>query len=92
MSRKLVAIRMKPMKTKEELVKEIERVLDVLRQGIKMHAGNVELVDVEQETGKVTVKLHGTCVGCPFADQTLKDGIEETLKMLVPEVTEVIAL
>ena len=77
-------------KTKQELSVEIERVLDSLRGGLAMHAGNVELVDVEPESGKVSVRLLGTCVGCPMSDLTLKAGIEETLRELVPEVTEVV--
>ncbi|OGL78223.1 hypothetical protein A3E39_03100 [Candidatus Uhrbacteria bacterium RIFCSPHIGHO2_12_FULL_60_25] len=71
---------------------EIERVLDVVREGIRMHAGNVELVDVNVESGQVKVRLYGACVGCPLADLTLKAGIEDTLKMMVPEVTEVVAV
>lgn len=69
---------------------QIEQVLDTLRGGLAMHAGNVELVDVEPESGKVSVRLLGTCVGCPMSDLTLKAGIEETLRELIPEVTEVI--
>ena len=78
-------------KTKVELTAEVEKVLDVLRQGILMHGGNVELVDVEPESGRVTVRLQGACVGCAYADMTLTAGIEETLKELVPEVKEVVA-
>ncbi len=77
-------------KTKQELMVQIEQVLDTLRGGLAMHAGNVELVDVEPESGKVSVRLLGTCVGCPMSDLTLKAGIEETLRELVPEVTEVV--
>ncbi|MFA5935231.1 MAG: NifU family protein [Patescibacteria group bacterium] len=77
-------------KTKEELLKEIDQVLDTLREGLAMHAGNVELVDMEMETGKVSVRLQGTCVGCPMSDLTLKAGIEETLMQMVPEVSEVV--
>lgn len=77
-------------KSKEQLKEEIERVLDTLREGLAMHAGNVELVDVEMETGKVSVRLQGSCVGCPMSDLTLKTGIEETLMQLVPEVREVV--
>lgn len=77
-------------KTKQELMVQIEQVLDTLRGGLAMHAGNVELVDVEPESGKVSVRLLGTCVGCPMSDLTLKAGIEETLRELIPEVTEVI--
>lgn len=77
-------------KTKEELKNEVEKVLDILRQGIAMHHGNVELVDVEPETGKVFVRLQGACVGCPMSDITLKAGIEETIIGILPEITEVI--
>jgi Fe-S cluster biogenesis protein NfuA len=77
-------------KTKQELSQQVEQVLETLRGGLAMHAGNVELVDVEPESGIVRVRLLGTCVGCPMSDLTLKAGIEETLRELIPEVTEVI--
>ncbi|MFZ2804433.1 MAG: NifU family protein [Patescibacteria group bacterium] len=79
-------------KTKQELSVEIEKVLDTLREGLAMHAGNVELVDVEPESGIVSVRFQGTCVGCPMSDMTLKAGIEETLREMVPEVKEVVAV
>lgn len=79
-------------KTKEALVIEIEKVLDILREGLAMHSGNVELVDVEPETGKVFVRFQGMCVGCPMSELTLKSGIEETLLEMVPEVSEVVAV
>ncbi len=78
------------MKSKEELKIEIEGVLAIVRQGLAMHGGNVELVDVEPETGKVLVRLQGSCVGCPMSELTLKAGIEDTLMGMVPEVTEVV--
>jgi Fe-S cluster biogenesis protein NfuA len=77
-------------KTREELMKEVDEVLETLREGLAMHAGNVELVDADPATGKVTVRLMGTCVGCPMSDLTLKAGIEETLMQMVPEVREVV--
>lgn len=77
-------------KTKEELSQDIENVLQVLRQGLAMHGGNVELVDVHMDTGLVQVRMHGACVGCPMSEMTLKAGIEDTLKEMVPEVKEVV--
>jgi Fe-S cluster biogenesis protein NfuA len=78
--------------TKDQMKAEIERVLEALREGLVMHGGNVELVDVDPETGKVSVRLQGACVGCPMSDLTLKAGIEETLREMVPGVTEVVAV
>ena len=78
------------MKSKEELKNEIEGVLAIVRQGLAMHGGNVEVTDVEPKTGKVFVRLQGSCVGCPMSDLTLKAGIEDTLVSMIPEITEVI--
>lgn len=39
--------------------------------------------------GKVKVLLQGSCSGCPSSTVTLKMGIENLLKRLVPEVKEV---
>ncbi len=79
-------------KSEIELREEIEKVLDVLREGIAMHSGNVELVAVDPVSGKVSVRFQGMCVGCPMSDLTLKAGIEETLREMIPEVTEVVAV
>lgn len=76
-------------KTKEELRGEIEKVLDVLREGLAMHGGNVEFVDMDLETGTVSVRLQGSCVGCALSDITLKAGIEQSLMDMIPEVKEV---
>lgn len=79
-------------KTKVQLIAEIEKVLDVLREGLALHAGNVELMDVDMETGRVAVRFQGTCVGCPMSELTLKAGIEETIREMLPEVTSVVAV
>ncbi len=79
-------------KSKEDLMREVEAVLDTLRGGLAMHAGNVELVDIDPEIGKVSVRFQGTCVGCPMSDMTLKAGIEETICEIIPEIQEVVAV
>ena len=78
------------MRSKDELKIEIEKVLNILREGLAMHGGNVALVDVDPVSGRVLVRLQGSCVGCPKSEMTLKAGIEETLKEMVPEVREVV--
>jgi len=39
----------------------------------------------------VTVSLQGSCKGCPSSIITLKSGIENMLKRMIPEVTEVVS-
>ena len=39
--------------------------------------------------GVVTVQMKGSCSGCPSSTMTLKAGIENLLKRMVPEVVAV---
>lgn len=71
---------------------QIEEALNEIRPSLAMHRGNVELVDVNEETGVVQVRFLGTCNGCPLSSLTLKMGIESVLFDRVPGVTEVIAV
>lgn len=64
------------MKEKKEKVKSI---LDSLRPMLQADGGDVELVDVNED-GSIKVKLKGACGGCPMAQMTLKNGIEQKLK------------
>lgn len=70
---------------------EIEKALDQIRPALQADGGNVELVEVTED-GVVKVKLTGACGHCPMSTQTLKFGIERTLKEKVPSVTAVIAV
>jgi Fe-S cluster biogenesis protein NfuA len=71
---------------------KVEAVLAKVRPLLQRDGGDVELVDVEDGTGTVKVKLTGACKGCPMASLTLKRGIEAKLKEEVPEVTEVVSV
>lgn len=67
----------------------VEAVLDRIRPAIQADGGNVELVDVNEDTKIVTVKLTGACAGCPMSQMTLKAGIERIIKHEIPEVVAV---
>jgi Fe-S cluster biogenesis protein NfuA len=69
-----------------EYTERIERVLDTLRPALRMDGGNVELVDFEEETGVVRVRMQGACGGCPMSMMTLKMGIERAIRNAIPEV------
>lgn len=71
---------------------KVSAVLDEVRPGLQSHGGDVELVDVSEDDGVVSVRLTGACVGCPMATMTLKNGIERILKERIPEITEVEAV
>ena len=69
---------------------KVEDVLDTIRPSLQADGGDVDLVSVED--GIVKVKLKGSCGGCPFAQMTLKNGIEQVLKDEIPEVKVVEAV
>ena len=68
----------------------VRQALEVIRPAIQMDGGDIELESVED--GRVTVRLLGTCDGCPMSPVTLRQGVERILQERVPEVTEVRAL
>ena len=69
---------------------KVQAVLDKIRPALQADGGDVELVDIEG--GIVKVRLTGACGGCPMSQLTLKSGIEENLKAVIPEVQEVVSV
>lgn len=67
----------------------IEEVLDSIRPAIRVDGGDIELVGFDEVTGVVTIRMVGACYACPMSMLTLKAGIEQRLRMLVPEVRTV---
>jgi Fe-S cluster biogenesis protein NfuA len=75
-----------------ETIDRIERTLDTLRPYIASHQGSVEVVDFDEDEGRLLLRLGGTCHGCAASSITLKRGIEVRLRELVPEVKTVDAV
>ncbi len=71
---------------------KVQKALDQVRPMLQRDGGDVELVEVVEETGVVKVRLKGACKGCPMSQMTLKAGIERYLKGEIPEVTAVEAV
>jgi NFU1 iron-sulfur cluster scaffold homolog, mitochondrial len=73
-----------------EVVSKIKEILtNSVKPVVEMDGGNIEFKSFEE--GIVTVSLRGSCSGCPSSTITLKAGIENLLKRMVPEVKEVVA-
>lgn len=69
---------------------KVEEVIKAIRPAIQADNGDIELRDVDEVTGIVSVELIGACVSCPASTVTLKAGIERIMKDRVEGVTEVI--
>jgi len=75
-----------------EIVKKIKGILEeYIRPAVESDGGAINFKDFDEETGKVVVTLQGSCSGCPASSNTLKAGIENLLKKMVPQVKEVVA-
>lgn len=67
---------------------KIKGILDeYIRPAVEMDGGAIAFHSFDE--GKVKVLLQGSCSGCPSSTLTLKAGIENLLRRMVPEVKEV---
>lgn len=71
---------------------QVQAVVDHIRLLLQADGGDIELVDVDESTGTVSVRLQGACRGCPSAAMTLKMGVERHLREKVPAVRKVVAV
>ena len=76
--------------TDEERYHKIEAVLDQIRPNIQMDGGDIEFVEFQD--GIVYIRLTGACVGCPASIYTVKLGVEQAIKDVIPDVVEVVAV
>lgn len=75
-----------------EVVKKIKAVLDeYIRPAVEMDGGAIQFDAFDEEKGLLKVRLQGSCSGCPSSTVTLKAGIENLMKRMVPQVKEVIS-
>jgi Fe-S cluster biogenesis protein NfuA len=68
-------------------VQQILQVLQQVRPYLNADGGDVEFLSFED--GIVHVRLHGACGTCPSSLMTLRMGIENALREVVPSVQEV---
>ena len=72
-----------------ETVQQIKELIDTyVKPAVEMDGGNIEFKSFHE--GVVTVIMQGACSGCPSSTVTLKSGIEQMLKRMMPQVKEVV--
>lgn len=55
----------------------------------RSHGGDIALLGVD-EAGDVKIKFRGACVHCPLSAVTLKAGVEDRLREMVPGIGRII--
>ncbi|MCG3225681.1 MAG: NifU family protein [Candidatus Heimdallarchaeota archaeon] len=69
---------------------KVQTTLNEIRVALQQDGGDIDLVEVDEETGIVRVELQGACRGCPYSQLTLTGYVEKLLKERVPGVNQVI--
>jgi Fe-S cluster biogenesis protein NfuA len=73
-----------------DVVHRIKELLEnYVKPAVEMDGGAIQFKKFED--GVVTLMLQGSCSGCPSSMITLKAGIEQMMKRMIPEVEEVVA-
>ena len=92
-----------PQKVSEVYMPDVElddvskQIIDILEEYIKpavaADGGNIMFRSYVESSKTVNVILQGACSGCPSSTITLKNGIENMLKELIPgKINEVVAV
>ena len=73
-----------------DMREEVENVLNAsIRPGLQMNGGDVEIIDINEETGYVKVAIGGTCAYCSYSIMTTLNFVECELKELIPGIMKV---
>jgi Fe-S cluster biogenesis protein NfuA len=78
-------------RTPEEVIDHIKEVLEkYVAPGVAQHGGVVNFVRYDE--GSLLLEMSGACSGCAMSTQTLKHGIENIVRQMVPEVQNIEAM
>ena len=69
----------------DEISKQIISIIEQhVKPAVASDGGNIVFESYDKETKNVNVILQGACSGCPSSTVTLKNGIENMLKQMLP--------
>lgn len=85
------AARLEHRRTEDEVISLVNKVLDQrIRPAAQEDGGDILFHSFQD--GVLNLSMHGACHHCPYARQTIKDGVEKLMRHLIPEVQQVVAL
>jgi Fe-S cluster biogenesis protein NfuA len=76
-------------RTSEEQFEMVQRLFeDEINPAVAQHGGRFTLLEIKDN--KVFVQLGGGCQGCGMADVTLRQGVEQRLREVLPEMVALV--
>ncbi|MFK5958593.1 MAG: NifU family protein [Lutibacter sp.] len=78
----------------DDVSKQVINLIDqYVKPAVAADGGNIAFQSYDATTQTVNVILQGACSGCPSSTVTLKNGIENMLKQLIPgKISQVVAV
>ena len=71
--------------TLDDVSKQIVNILEeYVKPAVASDGGNIQFISYDSKAKNVIVLLQGACSGCPSSTYTLKSGIENMLKEMLP--------
>ncbi|TBN01852.1 NifU family protein [Hyunsoonleella flava] len=75
----------------DDTSKEIVNILEeYVKPAVASDGGNIQFIGYDADVKNVSVLLQGACSGCPSSTFTLKNGIENMLKQMLPGKVETV--
>ena len=71
------------------VVQRVEGALAQVRPLLAAHAGDVELLGVDEKAGVVQLRLLSSCDGCPSSSVTLQLAVERAIVEAAPEIVRI---
>jgi len=72
-----------------DLRERVERALERVRPYLGSHGGDMRLLDVDEVEGVVTLRMLGSCDGCPSSSVTLELAVRQAIEESAPDVVRI---
>jgi Fe-S cluster biogenesis protein NfuA len=76
---------------KEYIKEKVLLAIEQIRPFLHADGGDVSFVGITDDA-VVQVRFSGSCLDCSMSEMTLKAGIEEAVKKMVPDIKSVVAV
>jgi len=73
---------------RQELLVRVIEALDEIRPFLNEDGGDLSVVDITED-GILKIEFVGACSSCSMNNMTFKNGVEDAIKRLVPEIKRV---
>jgi Fe-S cluster biogenesis protein NfuA/nitrite reductase/ring-hydroxylating ferredoxin subunit len=73
----------------DDFATRVRKALTRVRPYLGSHGGDVELLEANEATGVVRLRMAGSCESCPSSTMTVKLAVEGAISEVAPELTKI---